>query len=127
MKNFYLENTLEDSLFPHTTSGSVYTLNFIFCFCRPGRKLATVRKRVEFEILMECGTRNDIYSYYQSPLLNHYSSSLYPPLYTRNVEKEIGDTSLGYSQISLSSLWSILFKQTSSGMGLHKYVYAIPT
>lgn len=82
---------------------------------RPGRKLANVRKRLEIEILLECGARKDIFSYYQSPLLDHYSSPLYPPLYTRNIEKDIGDATIGYGQISLSSLWSILFKQTSSG------------
>lgn len=98
-------------------------LVYFSCVCRPGRKLASVRKRVELQILMECGSRSDIYSYYQSPLFNHYSSSLYPPLYTRNIEKEIGDTSIGYGQISLSSFWSILFRETSSGMilclGIH--------
>ena len=89
-------------------------ISIVFIF-RPGRKLATVRKRVELEILQECGGRSDIYSYYQCPLLNHYSSSLYPPLYTRNIEKEVSETSIGYAQISVSSLWSIIFKQTSAG------------
>lgn len=87
----------------------------MLCIHRPGRKLADVRKRLELEILLECSARMDIYSYYQNPLLNHYSSCTYPPLYTRNIEKEVGDTSVGYGQISLSSLWSILFKQTSPG------------
>lgn len=87
----------------------------LFINFRPGRKLANVRKRLELEIILESGTRTNAYSYYQNPLLNHYSSSLYPPLYTRNIEQEVGDTSVGYGQISLSSLWSILFKQSSPG------------
>lgn len=92
-----------------------YFVIIFFSYIRPGRKLTSVRKRLEREIVLECGIRTNIYSYYQYPLLNHYSSSLYPPLYTRNIEKQIGDSSIGYGQVSLSSLWSILFKQTSSG------------
>ena len=88
-------------------------MTIVYNNVRPGRKLANVRKRLELEILLESGARTDVYNYYQSPLLNHYSSSSYPPLYTRNIEREVGDTSIGYGQISLSSLWSILFKQAS--------------
>lgn len=87
----------------------------VFYISRPGRKLANIRKRVELNILLECAAREDLYCYYQSPLLNHYSSSLYPPLYTRNIEKEIGTTAIGYGQVSLSSLWPVMFKQIPSG------------
>lgn len=89
--------------------------NWFLVIIRPGRKLASVRRRLELQIWLECGNRSNIYSYYQNPLLNNYTSSFYPPLYTRNVEREVGDASIGYGQVSLSSLWSILFKQTSSG------------
>lgn len=75
-----------------------------------------VRKRLEVEVLLKCGTRTNLYSYYQNPLLNHYSSTFYPPLFTNNIEREVGAASIGYGQISLSSLWSMIFKQTSSGM-----------
>ena len=77
--------------------------------------MANIRQRLELEIILECGARTDLYSYYQSPLLNHYSSSLYPPLYARNVEKEVGKTVVGYGQMPLSSLWSVMFKQLPSG------------
>ncbi len=88
----------------------------VFCYnYRPGRRLTTIRKKLELETMFQSDARTNLYSYYQSPLLEHYSSTIYPPLYTKNVEKYIGSTSISYGQISLRSLWSIIFRQLPSG------------
>ena len=73
-----------------------------------------VRKRLELEILSECGLRTNLYDYYQTPLLSNYSSSCYPPLYFKNIEREIGATAIGYGQLSMRSLWPIVLKHKSS-------------
>ena len=69
------------------------------------------------QLLLQCGQRSNIYSYYQAPLLHNVTSPHYPPLYTRNVERLMGDTSTGPGQMSVNSLWPIMLMSTTS-MGM---------
>ena len=73
------------------------------CVHRPGRHLSKVRGVVERNLIRQCGARDNLYSYYQCPLLAHLSH----PLFTRNVERGPGDAGLGPGQMSLKSLWPV--------------------
>ncbi len=64
------------------------------------------------QLLLQCGERSSLYDFYQSPILSHVSSPYYPPLYTRNVERDLGNTMLSSGQMSLNSLWPIMLMQT---------------
>lgn len=64
------------------------------------------------QLLLQCGERSSLYDFYQSPVLSHVSSPHYPPLYTRNVERDLGNTMLSSGQMSLNSLWPIMLMQT---------------
>lgn len=83
-------------------------------YLRPGRKLARVRKVLEQKILLQCGNRSSLCDYYQSPLLHHSASPHYPPLYSRNIERKVGDTSIGVGQLSLNSLWPVMLMEVDS-------------
>lgn len=72
------------------------------------------------QLLLQCGERSSLYDYYQSPLLSHVSSPYYPPLYTRNVERDLGSTMLSPGQMSLNSLWPIMLMKTPlQGMSIN--------
>ena len=74
------------------------------------------------QLLLQCGERGSLYDYYQSPVLSHVSSPHYPPLYTRNVERDAGNTMLCSGQMSLNSLWPIMLMQTPlQGTCIHVY------
>ena len=89
-----------------------WTKLIVYFYCRPGRKLANIRKGLEMQLLLQCGERSSLYDFYQSPILSHVSSPYYPPLYTRNVERDLGNTMLSSGQMSLNSLWPIMLMQT---------------
>ena len=83
-------------------------------YLRPGRKLAHVRKVLEQKVLLQCGSRTSVCDYYQSPLLHHFASPHYPPLYSRNIERKVGDTSIGVGQLSLNSLWPVMLMEVDT-------------
>ena len=92
----------------------VSTYKSMYSNLRPGRKLIRVRKVLEQKVLLQCGNRSSVCDYYQSPLLDHFASPHYPPLYSRNIERKVGDTSIGVGQLSLNSLWPIMLMEVDT-------------
>lgn len=81
--------------------------------------MSVARRLVERHLLLQCGLRTNLYSYYQHPLLAHLSS----PLFTRNVERGAGDTRLGPGQMSLKSLWPVTLMTSTSTSTEHMYIH----
>ncbi len=81
---------------------------------RPGRKLAHLRRLLELQLLLQTGFRGNLPAHYQCPTFHHVSSSHYPPLFTQNVERGLGEVGLGAGQMSLNSLWPIMLMSATT-------------
>ena len=69
---------------------------------------------LEQVIIYAIGTRKNLNDYYQYPLSSCKVLS-YPPIYARNIERDIQTIAFGCGQVSVKSLWPVILKQKLSG------------
>lgn len=86
---------------------------------RPGRKLARLRQQLELQMMLQCGRRDDLYSHYQLPIHLSFSPH-YSLLFSRNLERHLGDSALGSGQMSVDSLWPIMLMSPERGVSRYQ-------
>ncbi|KAL5499651.1 hypothetical protein EMCRGX_G011104 [Ephydatia muelleri] len=82
----------------------------------PGTKLSSLRLVIEREMITRCGEYSTLQGRYQIPHRGLSITAHHPPLFARNLERPLGSTKMGPSQLSLHSLLPVmLHSETNIG------------
>ncbi|XP_019850343.1 PREDICTED: huntingtin-like isoform X2 [Amphimedon queenslandica] len=90
--------------------------DFNFLSSPAGKKLLPQRALIESRILQVTALRSHRHSHYQLPLMSETQAISFPPVYSQNLERPLGYSSLTPCQLSYASLAPIILKtDVSSG------------
>ena len=86
-------------------------------FFSPGKKLLPHRALIQSRVLLHCALRPHRHAYYQLPIMSDLQSITCPPVYSQNLERPLGSTSVTPCQLSYASLVPIILKTDLSKGG----------